>query len=549
MLSRVLLLCAVLAAASCMPQTQPKLPGELDFLPPLLLCNVQMFLLTLCSPPAAKRYAVACPNQNPLLECPEGQMIELLSVDHGLTTSDTVCGTTDKPQPLVRDRCLNIAMNPWSKFICDKMQRCRLPKPDRRMFDCLYDDDTFLQVTYMCVMRRPGSKTVVKCDGQDAQLKCDEGVIRIIKASYGRFDGTTCTDTPSVMTFCSSNTADMRVKEIGEELPRDAVLSWFRERILDGLGLQEGPPERPDGHAVSVPRRVARSSQAAGVHHGAGPPEETSETILFPRVKAELISGLSLADSVCTRSDPGPGEPSSLFTYHFQPSTTNHRIQITSADFWFYAGAGGAGGAEGAAVNSSSQLFLLTSAQQLLQAAEAPSAAGSDGWTTFILDHNLLGSLGEGPFALQVHCPSCRCLVDPDLAPFLHLHVEPRRPVRAPRSAPLTIPWSPSVIDLLQRPSQDVVQHGDCHRAEVDISFEELGWDNWIVHPKVLTFYYCHGNCSAWGRSSALLGISQCCAPVPGSMRSLRITTTSDGGYSFKYETLPNIIPEECTCF
>ncbi|MEQ2207467.1 hypothetical protein XENOCAPTIV_012830 [Xenoophorus captivus] len=116
---------------------------------------------------------------------------------------------------------------------------------------------------------------------------------------------------------------------------------------------------------------------------------------------------------------------------------------------------------------------------------------------------------------------------------------EDRAPVRSPREAPVTIPWSPSAIHLLQRPSHEGPQQGDCHREQVEISFEELSWDSWIVHPKVLTFYYCHGNCSA-----ALLGIPQCCAPVPGTMRSLRITTTSDGGYSFKYETLLNIIPE-----
>ena len=215
---------------------------------------------------------------------------------------------------------------------------------------------------------------------------------------------------------------------------------------------------------------------------------------------------------------------------------------VTSAHFWFYAG-------EGATANSSARLFILTSAQGLLQAAEAPSTVSSDGWTTYQLNQNLMAPVAEGPFMLQVRYPSCQCHADqPDKTPFLHLHAQPRRPVRVPRQAPVTIPWSPSAIDLLQRPLQERPQHSDCHRAEIEISFEELGWDNWIVHPKVLTFYYCHGNCSAWDRATVMLGITQCCAPAPGTMRSLRITTTSDGGYSFKYETLPNIIPEECTC-
>lgn len=255
-----------------------------------------------------------------------------------------------------------------------------------------------------------------------------------------------------------------------------------------------------------------------------------------------MLSKLTLADSACARCDSALQETTdSHFTYYFQPSMSNHEALVASAHFWFYAG-------EAATANSSAQLFLVTSVQ-LLQVAEAPSMMSSDGWTTYQLDQNLLASVAQGPFLLQVRCPDCQCHAsEPDKTPFLHLHAQPRGPVRSPRQAPVTIPWSPSAINLLQRPSVERPQHSDCHRAEIEISFEELGWDNWIVHPKVLTFYYCHGNCSAWDQTTAMLGITQCCAPVPGTMKSLRITTTSDGGYSFKYETLPNIIPEECTC-
>ncbi|XP_035533471.1 inhibin alpha chain isoform X2 [Morone saxatilis] len=283
----------------------------------------------------------------------------------------------------------------------------------------------------------------------------------------------------------------------GEELPREAVLSWFRERVLEGLGLEEPLPTRVqslDGDTAQpesrhAPRRAPRTSRTAWVNHQSSLNQETSQIIVFPS------SG------------------------------------------------------EAATGNSSAQLFILTSAQQLLQAAEAPSTTSSDGWTTYQFNQNLLASVAEGPFLLQVRCAACECHADePDKMPFLHLHAQPRGPVRSPRQALATLPWSPSAINVLQRPSQDRLQHSDCHRAEIEISFEELGWDSWIVHPKVLTFYYCEGNCSSSEHTTAMLGITQCCTPVPGTMKSLRITTTSDGGYSFNYETLPNIIPEECTC-
>lgn len=252
-----------------------------------------------------------------------------------------------------------------------------------------------------------------------------------------------------------------------------------------------------------------------------------------------------MTDSSCARSDSAAEDmATSHFTYYFQPSMNNQELMVTFAHFWFYAG-------EGASPNSSAPLFVLTSEQQLIKAAEAPSMASSDGWTTYHLERDVQAAVSEGPFVLQVRCPSCQCHADEqDKMPFLHLHAQPRDPDRSPRrrAAAAATPWSSTAIELLQRPLQDRPEYGDCQREEIEISFEELGWGNWIIHPKVLTFHYCHGNCSAADRIAAALGIKQCCAPVPGTMQSLRITTTSDGGYSFKYETLPNFTPEECTC-
>ncbi|XP_030012784.1 inhibin alpha chain [Sphaeramia orbicularis] len=317
-----------------------------------------------------------------------------------------------------------------------------------------------------------------------------------------------------------------------EETPREEVVSWFKERILDGLGLEEPPAATvrgPDEDTRKPSRRPPKRSRTTWVNEDIHLKHDTPEIIVFPS-----------SDSSCSTSDSGE-TTRGPFTYYFQLSINRQEVQLTSGQLWFFAG-------QGVTVNSSAPLFMLTSAQQLHLAAETPSQTTSDGWTTYDFEQTSLDSMSEGPFLVQIRCPTCQChSSEPDKTPFLHLHAEPRGPVRSPRRAPVTIPWSPSAVDLLQRPSQE--QHSDCHREAIVISFDELGWDSWIVDPKSLTFYYCQGNCSAWDRTTASLGITQCCAPVPGSMRSLRIITTSDGGYSFKYEILPNIIPEECTCF
>nr|XP_057907544.1 inhibin alpha chain isoform X1 [Doryrhamphus excisus] len=304
-----------------------------------------------------------------------------------------------------------------------------------------------------------------------------------------------------------------------EEPSRDDVLRWFQGRILDSLGLQGPVPQRPDAGSVqAIPRRVLTTSQRQQADHQSQPSLKTSQIILFP-----------VSDSSCRGSDQ------SQFTYYFQPSANFQRPTLTH--LWFYAGEGGTD-------NSSAVLTLRTSDGKLLQVVNPPSMSRPDGWMTYVLNQTLV----TGPILLQVLCPDChRHTEETDKMPFLHLRAQ-AGPPRPPRSVPDRIPWSPSAIDLLQRPSQERPKESDCGRAEVQISFQELGWDNWIVHPKVLTFYYCHGNCSASDRAGTILGITQCCAPVPESMRSLRITTTSDGGYSYKHETLPRIIPEECTC-
>ncbi|XP_030637586.1 inhibin alpha chain [Chanos chanos] len=326
----------------------------------------------------------------------------------------------------------------------------------------------------------------------------------------------------------------------GDELPRTVVLDWLRHRILEGLGLKEPPVpvlQRPPGVRMEMTahHRGTRVSRATWVNRKRLH-QESSQVILFPS-----------SESTC-QDETGPSSEASTghFTYYFQPSLDNHESIIVSAHFWFYAGEGVASD------NSSAPLYILTANQELLLVADRPAKRSPDGWTTYQLEYDLHPTLGEGPLMLQVRCPACSChRQEEDKTPFLHLHTRPRVSDRS-RRAP-TVPWSPVAIEKLQRPWAGGAEaaegeSSDCRREQIEISFQELGWDNWIIHPKVFSFHYCHGNCSSPERTTTLLGISQCCAPVPESMKSLRFTTTSDGGFSFKYETLPNIIPEECNC-
>ncbi|XP_061536567.1 latrophilin-like protein 1 [Phycodurus eques] len=104
-------------------------------------------------------------------------------------------------------------MRGWIRFICDGLQRCRLPKPNSQMFVC-DKTDNFIQIKYKCHKRLPAVKKVVACEKETAHLQCDPSKdLMIIRAKYGRFDEHLCSKTPSIMTFCSSMSAQMIVQD------------------------------------------------------------------------------------------------------------------------------------------------------------------------------------------------------------------------------------------------------------------------------------------------------------------------------------------------
>jgi len=82
-----------------------------------------------------------------------------------------------------------------------------------------------------------------------------------------------------------------------EDMPNQVILDWFRQRVLDGLGLDKAPllvpldPEvgrqRPEaGHSQ---RRSFRVGRAAWAHHHQRQHQENTQVILFPSTGEKLI--------------------------------------------------------------------------------------------------------------------------------------------------------------------------------------------------------------------------------------------------------------------
>lgn len=255
-----------------------------------------------------------------------------------------------------------------------------------------------------------------------------------------------------------------------------------------------------------------------------------------------------------------------LFTYVFQPSQHIRSHQVTSAQLWFHTGLDRK---STAASNSSGPLLdLLVLSSGGPMAVPVSVGQGPQRWAVLHLEASAFPLLTHPILVLLLRCPLCSCSGQPETTPFLVAHTRARTPSageRARRSAPsMPWPWSPSALRLLQRPPEEPAAHAFCHRAALNISFQELGWDRWIVHPPSFIFYYCHGSCGMPTSDLPLPvpgvppspvqplflvpGAKPCCAALPGSMKSLRVRTTSDGGYSFKYEMVPNLITQHCAC-
>ncbi|XP_007532055.2 inhibin alpha chain [Erinaceus europaeus] len=338
----------------------------------------------------------------------------------------------------------------------------------------------------------------------------------------------------------------------GSELDRELVLAKVKALFLDALGPPALIRESGDPGARRLPRRHAVGGSA---RRGSEPEDEdVSQAILFPA-----------SDASC--EDQGEEGEEGLFTHVFRPSQHTRSRQVTSAQLWFHTGLDRQ--ATAAANSSGTLISLLVLAPGGPQAVPTSPGPAPQRWVVLQLDASALPLLSQPVLVLLLRCPRCSCSARPEATPFLVAHTRARPPSsgeRARRSTPpLPWPWSPSALRLLQRPPEELGAHTDCHRAALNISFQELGWDRWIVYPSSFIFHYCHGGCGLHAPQDPPLldpgapptpaqplpllpGAQACCAALPGTMRPLRVRTTSDGGYSFKYETVPNLLTQHCAC-
>ncbi|KAM4026060.1 inhibin alpha chain [Anomaloglossus baeobatrachus] len=399
-------------------------------------------------------------------------------------------------------------------------------------------------------------------------------------------DHKTSSMAPAFVLFCAVMVAQICRGCEMPEADRQVILDKVKTRIVEALGspppttdASPAPSPNPNG-PIKFEERILRKRHSQARGHSL---EDTSKVILFPS-----------SDILCeTPSLDTPMAEGNSFTYIFRPSPHILSRRVSSVQFWFFTGESSTGkftwyenlSTEDTSDQTTEQPSIVAEAStheshtigddsvddkedsvspvnsttkektlhhvvdiQVLSQQKPVTVATSkvekmEDWTVFHLAPAFLNYVASSLFVLLVNCPTCRCSDHPEHTPFLMYSTRPNQ--RGRRSG---VPWSPSALELLQRPPAPGADTTQCHRGSLNISFEELGWNQWIVHPGSFQFHYCHGTCSPNHGLSTALHWGNCCAALPSTMKPLRVTTTTDGGFSFRYETVPNLLTQDCAC-
>ncbi|KAM7534143.1 hypothetical protein Aperf_G00000114518 [Anoplocephala perfoliata] len=165
--------------------------------------------------------------------------------------------------------------------------------------------------------------------------------------------------------------------------------------------------------------------------------------------------------------------------------------------------------------------------------------------------------------SIIVICPNCDSRTDPVDVNKGILEIRHRSAVRRTRRS-LDANGSNNVT--IGNPCSPKGHKFSCCTQSFSLNFEDVGWNNWILHPKTVVPNYCHGSCQVNGikktphsdlmhlyRSQKYDHLSEvqreamlsCCHPVKmASISALYV----DPDNELRMDTLHNIIVLECGC-
>ncbi|OAF64928.1 hypothetical protein A3Q56_07363 [Intoshia linei] len=90
-----------------------------------------------------------------------------------------------------------------------------------------------------------------------------------------------------------------------------------------------------------------------------------------------------------------------------------------------------------------------------------------------------------------------------------------------------------------------------CQLENMFVDFNEIGWGQWVIEPKIFNAYTCLGNCENLSKSLNHTQLKRIinhknihCVPL--EFKNLQVITTDD--FNIVQTTIENIITTKCGC-
>lgn len=342
-----------------------------------------------------------------------------------------------------------------------------------------------------------------------------------------------------------------------ETLLNEFRVEYVKQQILKKLRLSKPP-------AVSISLSTLPKPLINGnvleLRPGAPlEPEKSAESFYGKTDQIVVFPNEGIADSKKCRqsSNHVTGfSPAACFTFYL-PNEMQF-VDVTSAHFWFYK--------EYDENDDLNQTFVLSELdhwdkgerfEKNTMMAIFETDIG-EGWVKTDVSFAVRKWVGKHQLnhAMQIACSTCS--IDRDTAPvsieltlkpFLVIHTSPLPQKNRPK-----------------RNSNCLPKMKECCRDDLYISFEDIGWSDWILHPSGYHAYFCRGSCSSAasltmsgspynnvirrlmakrGNADRKNDIVPCCSPTQLSPMQLLYV---DSNNTITQKTLPNMVVEACGC-
>lgn len=255
-----------------------------------------------------------------------------------------------------------------------------------------------------------------------------------------------------------------------------------------------------------------------------------------------------------------------LLDFHQNPERPPHQLRVVSASLWLYVRARAQPSAPGSA-NRTATLYIFRVPESNVSAAlgsnmnllSAIEVHATPGWRRVDLRaavQRWFSDAGSKKLTVLVDCVGC----SPSAIQVAQFE-------RRQRRRPFLAVATEAAGQRRGRGRRYTMTCGEgvtqCCKQSLYVSFEELGWDDWIIAPKGYYANYCVGECAGrprtpdtfryfhahvleeYRRRNPYASIAPCCAPTKLSPMSL---IYFDPDQNIIKSDLPKMIVDDCGC-